>query len=191
MDCPAGLVDLVAGSGRFVPHFHLPLQHASDRMLAAMRRPYDFATYSRLVRTIHARLPHAAIGADVIVGFPGETDADIDHALAVIPDLPLTSLHVFPYSDRPGTAATELTPKVAAAAITDRTRRLREVGRALSARFADSLAGTTRPGLTLDDGATVLTDNFVKVRIPPGLTRNVRVRVRIETVAPTLTGVVV
>lgn len=191
MDCPDGLVDLVARSGRFAPHFHLPLQHASDRMLAAMRRPYDFAAYARLVRAIRARLPHAAVGADVIVGFPGETGADSDDALAAVAGLPLTSLHVFPYSDRPGTAATALTPKVAAADISSRARRLRDLGRNLNARFLHSLVGSTRPGLTLDDGATVLTDNFVKVRIPAGLARNVRVRVRIETVAPTPTGAIV
>ncbi len=188
MDCPDGLVDLVARSDRLAPHFHLPLQHASDRMLAAMRRPYDLASYRRLVTAIRARIPHAAIGADVIVGFPGETDADVDAAIAAITDLPLTSLHVFPYSDRPGTAATGMPAKVAPAAITYRARRLRDVGRHQHARFLRSLAGTTRPGLTLNDGATVLTDNFVKVRIPPGLDRNRRVRVRIDSVDPEPTG---
>lgn len=191
MDCPDGLVDLVARSGRFAPHLHLPLQHASDRMLAAMRRPYGVASYRRLVSAIRARMPHAAIGADVIVGFPGETEADADQALAVIAELPLTSLHVFPYSDRPGTAATALPGKVASAAITTRARRLRDLGRDLHVRFLRTLEGTTRPGLTLDDGATVLTDNFVKVRIPSGLERNQRVRVRIDATDPEPVGLVV
>lgn len=188
MDCPDALVDLVARSGRFAPHFHLPLQHTSDCMLAAMRRPYSFASYRRLVGHIKARVPHAFIGADIIAGFPGETDADIEHAVKTLPELPLASLHVFPYSDRPGTDASAMAPKVPSSAATDRARRLREIGRALGDRFTRAMVGSTRPGLTLDDGTVVLTDNFLKVPIPPGLERNVRVRVRIETDTPALVG---
>ena len=76
MDCSDAIVDLVAGSPCFAPHFHLPLQHASDRMLMAMRRPYTLAYYRRLVDRIREQMPHASIGSDVIVGFPGETDDD-------------------------------------------------------------------------------------------------------------------
>ena len=75
MDCSPELVDLVAASPRLAPHFHLPLQHASDEMLAAMRRPYSLAYFGALVDRIRTRMPHASIGSDVIVGFPGETDA--------------------------------------------------------------------------------------------------------------------
>jgi threonylcarbamoyladenosine tRNA methylthiotransferase MtaB len=191
MDCPSDLIDVVASSGRFAPHVHLPLQHTSDRLLRAMRRPYVFAAYRRLVDSIRARMPHAFIGADFIVGFPGETEADIDEAVAELPRLPLTALHVFPYSDRPGTASTSMRPKVASSAVTARATRIREVGRLLSDRFARAHMGTVRPGLTLDDGTTVLTDNFLKVRIPKGLTRNMRVRVRIETNTSTPAGSVV
>ena len=108
MDCSDEIVDLVAGSERFAPHFHLPLQHASDRMLVAMRRPYTLAYYRRLVDRIRERIPHASIGSDVIVGFPGETDADFAELEAYLRTCPLTHIHVFPYSDRPGTAATAL-----------------------------------------------------------------------------------
>lgn len=188
MDCPDDLVDLVARSGRFAPHFHLPLQHASDRVLRAMCRPYTFDSYASLVRRIRDRLPYAAIGADVVVGFPGEAEDDIDLAVGALADSPLTSLHVFPYSDRPGTAAAAMTPKVPASAIAARAWRLREVGRLLSGRFANLNAGATRPGLTLDDGTLVVTDNYLKVRIPPGLPRNVRVRVRIEAEGSVLKG---
>jgi threonylcarbamoyladenosine tRNA methylthiotransferase MtaB len=184
MDCPAALVDLVAASARFAPHFHLPLQHASDRVLAAMRRPYTFDAYDTLVTRIRERLPHAFIGSDVIVGFPGETDDDSDEAVRRVARLPLAALHVFPYSDRPGTDATRLEPKVAPSVTAERARRMRDVGAALNAAFVRAMAGTVRTGLTLDDGTTVLTDNFLKVSIPAGLARNARVRVRIDGVDP-------
>ena len=112
MDCTPEIVALVARSGRFLPHFHLPLQHASDRMLAAMRRPYTLDDYRRLVDDIAARLPHASIGSDMIVGFPGETDDDFAANLGYLPSSPLTHLHVFPYSDRPGTEASAMGDKV-------------------------------------------------------------------------------
>ncbi|MDO8835525.1 MAG: MiaB/RimO family radical SAM methylthiotransferase, partial [Vicinamibacterales bacterium] len=152
MDCPGELVDLVARSGRFAPHFHLPLQHTSDRVLRAMRRPYTFASFERLVAGIRLRIPHAFIGTDFIAGFPGETDDDIAHAIAGLPTLPLAALHVFPYSDRPGTAAAAMDANVPSSVVTDRARRLRDVGRVLGDHFARSMLGTTRPGLTLDDG---------------------------------------
>ena len=88
MDCTPEIVDLVAASGgRFAPHFHLPLQHASDRMLGAMRRPYTLDDYRRLVDGIVERLPHASIGSDMIVGFPGETDDDFAANAAYLPAL--------------------------------------------------------------------------------------------------------
>src|SRR5437763_3641560 len=103
MDCSREIVDLVASSVRFAPHFHLPLQHASNRMLAAMRRPYTIDYYASLVDDIRARIPHASIGSDIIVGFPGETDDDVDELASYLERSPLTHVHVFPYSDRPGT----------------------------------------------------------------------------------------
>jgi threonylcarbamoyladenosine tRNA methylthiotransferase MtaB len=181
MDCTPAIVDFVARSGRFLPHFHLPLQHASDRMLAAMRRPYTLSYYRDLVDRIVTRLPHASIGSDMIVGFPGETDDDFAENLAYLPDSPLTHLHVFPYSDRPGTAATAMRDKVHGAVIRDRGAQLRDIGSALAARFRASQAGTVRPGLTLEDGTLVVTDNYLKVRIAPGRARNERVLARLLT----------
>lgn len=179
MDCTPAIVDLVARSGRFLPHFHLPLQHASDRMLRAMRRPYTIDEYRRLVDGIAARLPHASIGSDMIVGFPGEGDDDFSANLDYLPSSPLTHLHVFPYSDRPGTEASSMRDKVHGSVIRERGMRLREIGAGLSTRFRESQSGTIRPGLTLEDGTLVVTDNYVKVRIPPGTPRNARVRVRL------------
>ena len=180
MDCTPEIVDLVAASGgRFAPHFHLPLQHASDRMLAMMRRPYTLAYYRSLVDAIATRLPHASIGSDVIAGFPGERDEDVDATLDYLASSPLSHVHVFPYSDRPGTAASVMPGKVHGAAIRDRCARLRVVGQELSARFRERQIGSVRSGLTLEDGTLIVTDNFLKLRVAPGLQRNQRVRVRV------------
>ena len=185
MDCTAEIVDFVSSSARFLPHFHLPLQHASDRLLAAMRRPYTFDYYRRLVDAIVTRLPHASIGSDMIVGFPGETDADFAANLAYLPSSPLTHLHVFPYSDRPGTEASAMREKVHGAIVRERGARLRSIGAELTARFRAAQAGTVRPGLTLEDGTLVVTDNYLKVRIDPGTPRNTRVLVAIPPVGAT------
>ncbi len=191
MDCTPAIVDLVASSGgRFAPHFHLPLQHASDRTLGAMRRPYTLDDYRRLVDAVHARLPDASIGSDMIVGFPGETDEDFGANVDYLPSSPLTHLHVFPYSDRPGTEASSMREKLDGITIRDRGMRLRQIGAGLTRRFHASQAGTTRPALTLEDGSLVVTDNYLKVRIPPGLPRNQRVRVRISEEGGTLRGTV-
>jgi threonylcarbamoyladenosine tRNA methylthiotransferase MtaB len=181
MDCSREIVDLVSTSERFAPHFHLPLQHASDRVLAAMRRPYTLAYYAGLVDGIRAKLPHASIGSDVIVGFPGETDEDFAQLADYLERSPLTHLHVFPYSDRPGTPATAMCGKVPGAAIRERGQRIREIGQGLTARFRDSQIGTSHRALTLEDGSLVVTGNYLKVRIPPGRARNDWVRVRITS----------
>ncbi len=181
MDCTRELVDRVAASGgRFAPHFHLPLQHASDRILALMRRPYSLDYYRRLVDDIVDRLPHASIGSDLIAGFPGESDADFQHNLDYLPASPLSHLHVFPYSDRPGTRAAVLGNKVPGTTIRDRAAQLRAIGASLSRRFREALAGSVRPGLTLEDGTLVVTDNYLKVRIAPGFRRNERVLIRLD-----------
>jgi threonylcarbamoyladenosine tRNA methylthiotransferase MtaB len=181
MDCTAEIVNLVASSGgRFAPHFHLPLQHASDRMLALMRRPYTLDAYRALVDGIVERMPHASIGSDLIVGFPTESDEDFARCVEYLPGSPLSHLHVFPYSDRPGTAASRMTPKLPGPTIRERGAQLRAIGAELARRFRARQAGTIRPGLTLEDGTLVVTDNYLKVRIPPGRKRNECVMVRID-----------
>ena len=179
MDCTSEIVSLVASSDSFAPHFHLPLQHASNRVLTAMRRPYTIDYYASLVDSIRARMASAAIGSDIIVGFPGETDADFKDLCAYLVQSPLTHLHVFPYSDRPGTAATARTAKVHGAVIRDRAACVREIGRKLAASFRESQVGTVHRGLTIEDGTLVVTGNYLKVRIPPGRQRNEWVRVRV------------
>lgn len=191
MDCGPSLVDLVARSGRFAPHLHLPLQHASDQVLRRMRRPYTSEYYHRLVSDIRDRLPDASIGSDIIVGFPGETDQDADVNYDYLRTSPLTYLHVFPYSDRPGTDATSLPGKVAGPVIRERGRAIRGVGAALAARFRASQVGRVRSGLTIEGGSVVVTDNYLKVRVPAGNPENERVDVLIADANDTLTGVVV
>ena len=189
MDCPGALVDLVSASGgRIAPHFHLPLQHASDRVLRRMRRPYTPEYYRDLLQRIAGSLPHASIGTDLIVGFPGETEEDFRATIEFLEDAPLSHLHVFPYSDRPGTEAASMDGKIPGPVVRARGAQIRAVGADLVRRFREAQVGTVRPGLTLEDGRSVVTDNYLKVAIGPGLRRNERVAVRIE---PDGTGTVV
>ena len=190
MDCPPELVDLVAASGRFAPHFHLPLQHADDCMLRRMRRPYTLDQYRRVVDRVRGRMPHAGIGADLIAGFPGERDEDARRTLDYAASSPLTYLHVFPWSPREGTAACGLPGRVPGPVVRERARALRDAGAGLARRFREGQIGAVRPGLTLDGGAVVATDNYLKVRVPPAGAANRRVRVRITGADP-LAGVLV
>jgi threonylcarbamoyladenosine tRNA methylthiotransferase MtaB len=188
MDCSDAIVDLVKRSPCFAPHFHLPLQHASERILVAMRRPYTLSYYRRLVDRLHNDMPHASIGSDLIVGFPGETDDDFTELESYLASSPLTHLHVFPYSDRPGTEAILLPDRVHGAVVRERARRLREIGRRLTCQFHRSQVGVVRPGLTIEDGSLVVTDNYLKVRIPPGLARNQWVNVNVALDGDQLVG---
>jgi len=181
MDCSPEVVDLVSAGERFAPHFHLPLQHASNDVLSEMRRPYTIQYYEDLVADIRRRMPHASIGSDVIVGFPGETEADFEKLASWLERSPLSHVHVFPYSDRPGTDATAIREKVAGALIRERGRRVRDIGQRLAWRFRESQLGAVRRALTVDDGSSVVTDNYLKVRVPAGRTRNQWVRVRIKS----------
>ena len=181
MDCTLDIVQLVAENEIFAPHFHLPLQHASNRVLQAMCRPYTIEYYSRLVRHIRSFIPHASIGSDVIVGFPGESEEDFDQLAEYLQHSPLTHVHVFPYSDRPGTPATALQHKVPGSLVRERAHRLRDIASLLSRRFRASQVGNVFRALTLDDGASVVTGNYLKMRIPPGRARNEWVHVRITS----------
>jgi threonylcarbamoyladenosine tRNA methylthiotransferase MtaB len=181
MDCTPQIVDLFAAAACFAPHFHLPLQHASNRMLAAMRRPYTIEYFRALVDAIRSRIPHASIGSDIIVGFPGETDDDFGELSSYLQSSPLTHVHVFPYSDRPGTAASTRRDKIPGAIVRERARVIREIGHRLAVAFRASQVGSVHRGLTLEDGSLVVTGNYLKVRIPPGRTRNEWVRVRVTS----------
>lgn len=188
MDCPSELVTLVREAGCFAPHFHLPLQHASDRLLQLMRRPYTLRQYATLVDEIRDRIPHASIGTDLIVGFPGETDDDFEVLAEYIWRSPLTHLHVFPYSDRPGTEASRLGSRPHGSVVKERGLRLRAIGTELTRRFVASQQGGVHRALTLEDGTLAVTGNYLKVRIPHGHPRNQWVQVRIDSVSPAMVG---
>ncbi len=118
------IIALVASSGKLMPHFHIPLQSGSDRILKLMKRNYDAQLFRDLVLNIRERLPFAFIAADVIAGFPGETDADFMESLDLLRDLPLSFIHAFPYSARPGTASLRLPGQLPGSVITERNREL-------------------------------------------------------------------
>jgi threonylcarbamoyladenosine tRNA methylthiotransferase MtaB len=161
-----------ANRSAVAPHFHLPLQHASNRILDLMQRPYSIEYYANLVDTIRGRLPHAAIGSDVIAGFPGETDDDFGELVSYLETSPLTHLHVFPYSDRPGTVAASMPDKVHGSVIKARAQRLREISRRLADDFRAAQRSSVRPALTIDDGTVAVTDNYFRVAVPEGHPRN-------------------
>ena len=185
MDCSLELVDLVAASLRLAPHFHLPLQHASDEMLAAMRRPYTLEGYRGLVDTIRKRMPHASIGSDVIVGFPGETDRHAALLVDYLDASPLTHVHVFPYSHRPGTEASAFDGVPPPPVVRVRAAAVRAAGDRLSRAFRAAQVGTTRRALVVDDGTAVVTDNYLKLWLDRPRVRNewMDVQVTSETTA--------
>jgi threonylcarbamoyladenosine tRNA methylthiotransferase MtaB len=142
MDVASDLIEFFAANDRMAPHFHMPLQSGTDRILAAMHRWYRAEHYARRAHLIRENFPHAAIGADVIAGFPGETAKDHSTTLAFIESLPLTYLHVFSFSKRPGTQAAALANEVLPAAIKNRASELRALGEKKSAAFRSEQIGT-------------------------------------------------
>jgi threonylcarbamoyladenosine tRNA methylthiotransferase MtaB len=168
-DITEDFVALVTASPRIAPHFHVPLQSGSDRILRAMHRWYRAAHYAERIQLIRSALPGAAIGADVIAGFPGETDEDFNATFDFIARLPFTYLHVFSFSARPGTKAADLGALVSLAVTRDRARALRTVGQQKATAFRELQARRTLRALTLarggDTWTEALTGNYLKVRV--------------------------
>ena len=166
------LVDAVGTLPAVAPHLHLPLQSGSDRVLRLMRRPYHTGMYRALVDRLAAAIPGLGLGADVIVGHPGETDDDFEATLALVGSLPFSYLHVFTYSDRKGTEAARRPGHVPATVIRERSQRLRRLGREKSHAFRSALVGSAREVLVLEarDHQTGLlsglTSNYVEVLFP-------------------------
>jgi threonylcarbamoyladenosine tRNA methylthiotransferase MtaB len=173
------LLAVVTTSPVVAPHFHMPLQSGSDAVLRSMRRPYNARMYRSLVERLATARPALGLGADVIAGFPGETDADFADTLDCVRELPFSYLHVFPYSARAGTEAAGRAQSLDARTITRRSRLLRELGREKSERFRRGLIGRIEDVLVLErrdrtTGELVgLTGNYVEVVFagPPRLTR--------------------
>jgi threonylcarbamoyladenosine tRNA methylthiotransferase MtaB len=163
------LIEVVAGSARIAPHLHIPLQSGSDRVLRLMRRPYNTSIYHSLVERLSRAIPDLGLGADVIVGFPGETGADFEATRALIEALPVSYLHVFSYSDRKGTEAARLPAHLPSRTVTERSRALRRLSREKSLAFRRRLVDRPWEVLVLEerDKATGrlagLTGNYVEI----------------------------
>jgi threonylcarbamoyladenosine tRNA methylthiotransferase MtaB len=142
------IIDLAAGSERICRHFHVPLQSGDAQVLKRMRRPYSPERFGDRIARIHRRLPEAAIGTDVLVGFPGETEAAFETTYRLIEALPITYLHVFPFSPRPGTAAFAFGDRVPAELVRTRCSRLRQLGGRQRLAFHRRFIGRTLPVLT-------------------------------------------
>jgi len=164
------IIELVANSDRFMPHFHIPLQSGSNKILALMRRRYLRELYADRVARIKTRMPHAAIGADVIVGFPGETDDDFKESRDFLHALDLSYLHVFTYSERENTRAIGMKPVVPVSVRNERNKVLRNLSFQKSQWFTAQHGGQTRKVLfeRSRDKAMMegFTDNYIKVTAP-------------------------
>ena len=176
MDVTQDFIDLVASAERIAPHFHMPLQSGSDPILRAMHRWYRAAHYARRVELIRERLPHAAIGADVITGFPGETTEDHGATMRFLEELPISYLHVFSFSPRPGTEAAALGEHGSLSEIHRRARELRALGQRKLAAFRAARDGSLLRVLTLGrqgaDWTEALSGNYLKLRVRGSWPRN-------------------
>jgi threonylcarbamoyladenosine tRNA methylthiotransferase MtaB len=169
MDWSNELIELVASSSRIAKHAHVPLQSGSDKVLRRMHRKYRPWHYADRVERLRRAMPDAAIGADVMVGFPGESDADFEQTRAFIEGLSFTYLHVFTYSSRPGTPSAEMPDQVPVQLARERNRVLRELANRKKHEFMRSFIGRDLQAITLthfDGHATeALSDNFLKLRV--------------------------
>jgi threonylcarbamoyladenosine tRNA methylthiotransferase MtaB len=173
MDVTEDLIAIFSASKRIARHLHMPLQSGSDRILAAMHRWYRAEHYARRAELARERLPDAAIGADVIAGFPGETEADHQATLSLIERLPITYLHVFSFSARPGTPAEEMRNQVPGQTIARRARELRALGEKKKDAFRAAQTGRTMRVLTLNRSGEdtsgpwtrALAGNYLDVRV--------------------------
>ncbi len=141
------LLQLLTHSALLCPHLHIPLQWGEDSILTRMRRRYDTALAREVLTELRARLPHAALGTDLIVGFPGEGEAEFVRGMDFLEDSPFTYFHVFPYSVRSGTTAAKFTDRVSPAVIQERARQVRMLGERKKAAFIRQFASATLPVL--------------------------------------------
>ena len=181
MDWKDELLELMAASPRIAKHVHAPLQSGSDRVLRRMHRKYRPRHYEDRIRKARSWMPDAAIGADVMTGFPGETDEEFEESRAFIESLPFTYLHVFTYSERPGTPAAESVDQVPMEVRKERNRILRELGAHKNLEFRRSMIGRTLSVVTLAEGA--LSDNFLKVELATARASNQMVDVKIGSLS--------
>ncbi|WP_046369571.1 tRNA (N(6)-L-threonylcarbamoyladenosine(37)-C(2))-methylthiotransferase MtaB [Flavihumibacter petaseus] len=164
------IIQFVAGSKKFMPHFHIPMQSGSNTLLALMRRRYKRELYADRVKVIRELMPHASIGADVIVGFPGETDEIFQETFEFIHSLELSYLHVFTYSERANTVALEIEPVVAVGKRHERNKVLRNLSYMKQQYFQQHHAGQQRKVLFEGNAKNGMmegyTDNYIRVTTP-------------------------
>lgn len=190
------LVSLAAGNPAVARHFHIPLQSGSDRILHRMRRPYSASDFRELLCRIAEAIPEAGLGTDVMVGFPGESREDFEATRELVAELPLSYLHVFPFSARPGTEAAAMENPVPSGALQERVAILRQLSREKNLAFRRRMIGRTLRAITLAGeergGSTgVLTDNYISARVPGlRLPPNRLVAVRIVEAGPESTTAV-
>jgi threonylcarbamoyladenosine tRNA methylthiotransferase MtaB len=173
MDWTDDLISLMASSPRIAKHAHVPMQSGSDAVLRRMHRKYRPWHYRDKIKKIRAAMPTAAIGADVMVGFPGETDAEFESTRKMVEELPFTYLHVFTYSARPGTPAAGMPKQLPVHIARERNRILRELAAEKKLAFMRTFVGTTLEAITLnviggasaDEFTEALTDNYLKLRL--------------------------
>jgi threonylcarbamoyladenosine tRNA methylthiotransferase MtaB len=191
MDWSDELIALMAGSPRIAKHAHVPMQSGSDRVLRAMHRKYRPWHYREKIEKIRSAMSSAAIGADVMTGFPGETDADFEATRRMVEDLPFTYLHVFTYSSRPGTPSASMPNQVPAQVARERNGILRELAAEKKLAFMRTFIGRTLPAITLStihrspegDFTEALTDNYLKLRVAGRHEANRWMIVKIEEVS--------
>ena len=186
------LAELFEEPERLAPHLHAPLQSASDPVLKRMGRHwYTAATYAASVERIAARVPTFALGADVIAGFPGETDADHRATISFVESLPFTYLHVFPFSLRPGTPAERLGKQVHSSVAELRASELRSIGELCAAEHARARTGQHCDLVVIGDGARRegLTEDYLTGAVDASVPRGTRCRARLERAGSRLLGV--
>ncbi|HSF65863.1 MAG TPA: tRNA (N(6)-L-threonylcarbamoyladenosine(37)-C(2))-methylthiotransferase MtaB [Nitrospiraceae bacterium] len=167
------LIDQMASSSKLCPYLHVPLQSGDDVILSSMNRPYNAEEFTRLIHRAVAAIPHLGLGTDVMVGFPGETEEAFEHTLSIARELPFSYLHVFTYSQRPGTAAMKLPGQVPIAVSRERAKMLAELSRLKRLAFAEGYIGATVSTL-FESGETEglrlgVTSNFLKVGVPSSI----------------------
>ena len=187
------IIEFCASSRRFMPHFHIPLQSGSDEVLRLMHRHYDTALFRHKIERIRQLIPHAFIGVDIIAGARGETEEEFIRSRDFVESLPITRLHIFPYSERPGTKALEIGHVVSQQEKHRRVNELLHVSERKMEAFARQFLGTVRPVL-LERGRpgepmSGFTDNYLKVSVDaPHHLDNTIVPVRLLSLIPTEIG---
>ncbi len=165
MDFSDDLIGLIAESPRIAKHVHAPLQSGSDTVLRRMHRKYRPRHYEDRIRKARDWMPDAAIGADVMVGFPGETEAEFEETHGFIESLPFTYLHIFPYSERPGTPAAQRADQVPVEVRRHRGRVLKALAATKNLEFRQSMVGRRLPAVTLEDRMSAVTSNYLRVQL--------------------------